>query len=173
MAERGAWPLSVRSRHAAPLKVRLLSLMLLPACAPAAAPISSLPISSPAEQRLAYVKALAWGDMAGYEAAYADRANTPALYPGLNWSRDGCSAPSGLDLGYGEIFRPACNHHDFGYRNLKVLERTPENRETTDHAFYADMRAICGALPPLRQPECGAAALIYESGVRLGGSSHF
>ena len=131
------------------------------------------PGAEDAQGRLAYVKALAWGSMSSYEAAYADQVGGRALYPGLDWSRDGCSAPPGLDLGYGEVFRPACNIHDFGYRNLKVLERTPENRETTDHAFYADMRAICAALVWIKQPECGAAALIYESGVRLGGESHF
>ena len=148
----------------------------------AAAPFSGVPASGtarppgqavPTQDRLAYVKALAWGSMTSYQAAYADQASANALYPGLDWSRDGCSAPSGLDLGYGEVFRPACNLHDFGYRNLKVFERTPENRETTDHAFYADMLVICGALPLIRRPECHAAALIYESGVRLGGESHF
>lgn len=136
-------------------------------------PFSGDPAVLSAQARLAYVKALAWGSMSAYEAAYADQASANTLYPGLDWSRDGCSAPSGLDLGYSEVFRPACNIHDFGYRNLKVLERTPENRETTDHAFYADMLVICQTLPWVRRPECCTAAFIYESGVRLGGESHF
>ncbi|WP_293910053.1 phospholipase A2 [Deinococcus sp.] len=146
---------------------------LLAACAPAASPTSAAAEPLNAQGRLAYVKALAWGSMQNFEAAYASQASNDAPYPDLDWSRDGCSAPPGLDLGYGEVFRPACNIHDFGYRNLRVLERTPQNRETTDHAFYADMQAICAALIWIKRPECSAAALIYESGVRLGGTSHF
>lgn len=58
---------------------------------------------------LQLVQTIALGSIANYDGYYAARAS----YPQFDWSRDGCSAPEGLGLGYRETFRPACNVHDF------------------------------------------------------------
>ncbi|MFC4452188.1 phospholipase A2 [Deinococcus sonorensis] len=137
---------------------------------PAAPVIHSLDLAS---DRLAYVKWVGWGTVANYDGQYASYAGTSLPYSGLDWSRDGCSAPDGLGLGYREDFRPACNVHDFGYRNLKVYERTDANRQTTDSAFYTNMKSICAAKSWYKRPACYSAAYAYYEGVRVGGSSSF
>ena len=126
-----------------------------------------------AGDRLAYIKRVAWGTVAAYNGQYASYAGTAQPYPGLDWSRDGCSAPDGLGLGYREDFRPACNVHDFGYRNLKVYQRTDSNRKTTDEALYSNTKAICTAKSWYKRPPCYAAAYAYYEAVRAGGGSSF
>lgn len=127
-----------------------------------------------ATDRLNYIKRTAWGTVSNYNAQYsAYSGSTTSPYPGLNWTRDGCSTPSGLGLGYTEDFRPACNVHDFGYRNLKVYQRTDANRATTDEAFYTNMKTICAAKSWYKQPACYSAAYAYYQGVRIGGGSSF
>lgn len=126
-----------------------------------------------ATDRLAYIKGVAWGSVAYYDGQYAHYAGSGGPYPGLDWSRDGCSAPDGLGLGYREDFRPACNEHDFGYRNLKVFERTEANRQTTDDAFYSNMKSICAAKTWYKRPPCYAAAYAYDEAVRIGGEGSF
>ncbi|BDP41104.1 hypothetical protein DAETH_10730 [Deinococcus aetherius] len=126
-----------------------------------------------ASDRLAYIKGVAWGTVSGYNSQYGAYAGTTVPYSGLDWTRDGCSAPDGLGLGYREDFRPACNVHDFGYRNLKVYERTSANRLATDDAFYANMKTICAAKSWYARPGCYSAAYAYYQGVRVGGSGSF
>lgn len=126
-----------------------------------------------AGDRLAYIKRTGWGSVGNYNGQYAAYAFTGRPYPGLDWTRDGCSAPSGLGLGYREDFRPACNVHDFGYRNLKVYQRTDSNRKTTDEAFYTNMKAICAAKSWYKRPACYSAAFAYYEAVRVGGSDSF
>ena len=123
--------------------------------------------------RLAYVKSVGWGSTANYNGQYAAYAFSALPYPGLEWSRDGCSAPDGLGLGYREDFRPACNVHDFGYRNLRVFERTDGNRKTTDEVFHSNMDVICAAKSWYKRPACYSAAYAYYQGVRVGGGSSF
>ncbi|GGM06128.1 phospholipase A2 [Deinococcus aerophilus] len=137
---------------------------------PAAPAITGLDLNS---DRLAYVKRTGWGTVGNYNAQYAAYAFTGQPYPGLDWTRDGCSAPDGLGLGYREDFRPACNVHDFGYRNLKVYERTSANRKTTDEAFYTNMKSICAAKSWYKRPACYSAAYAYYQGVRVGGDDSF
>ena len=126
-----------------------------------------------ASTRLTFIKSVAWGSVANYNREYANQGATNAQIPGLDWSRDGCSAPDGLGLGYREDFRPACNVHDFGYRNLKVYERTDANRKTTDEVFHTNMKAICAAKSWYARPACYSAAYAYYQGVRVGGSGSF
>ncbi|ADV68275.1 phospholipase A2 [Deinococcus maricopensis] len=126
-----------------------------------------------ASTRLAFIKSVAWGSVANYNREYANQASTNASIPGLDWSRDGCSAPDGLGLGYREDFRPACNVHDFGYRNLKVYERTDANRKATDEAFHTNMEGICAAKSWYARPACYSAAYAYYQAVRIGGSGSF
>ena len=124
-----------------------------------------------AGERLNYIKRTAWGTVPDYDNQYAAYA-AGGPYPGLDWSRDGCSAPDGLGLGYREDFRPACNVHDFGYRNLKVYERTGDNRAATDEALYSNLKTICAAKSWAARPAC-SAAYVYYKGVRVGGNSSF
>lgn len=126
-----------------------------------------------ASTRLAFVKSVGWGTVPNYDREYANRAATDAVLPGLDWSRDGCSAPDGLGLGYREDFRPACNVHDFGYRNLKLYERTDANRRTTDEVFQTNMNGICAAKSWYKRPACYAASYAYYQAVRVGGSGSF
>ena len=126
-----------------------------------------------ASDRLAYIKRTGWGTVSNYNSQYSAYSGTSLPYTGLNWTRDGCSAPDGVGLGYREDFRPACNVHDFGYRNLKVYQRTDANRLTTDDAFYTNMKSICAAKSWYARPACYSAAYAYYQGVRIGGGSSF
>jgi len=126
-----------------------------------------------ASDRLAYIKRTGWGTVANYNSQYGAYAGTALPYSGLNWTRDGCSAPDGVGLGYRDDFRPACYVHDFGYRNLKVYEQTSSNRLATDDAFYVNMKAICAAKSWYARPACYSAAYAYYQGVRIGGGSSF
>lgn len=126
-----------------------------------------------ASDRLAYIKRTGWGSVANYTTQYGAYAGTALPYSGLDWTRDGCSAPDGLGLGYREDFRPACHVHDFGYRNLKIYERTSSNRLATDDAFYANMKGICAAKGWYARPACYSAAYAYYQGVRIGGGGSF
>lgn len=38
--------------------------------------------------------------------------------PPYNWTTDGCSVPGGM-APYAKLFTPACELHDFGYRELR------------------------------------------------------
>lgn len=54
--------------------------------------------------------------------------------PDLDWSSDGCS--SSPDNPFGFPFTPACDRHDFGYRNYKRQSRfTESNRLRIDDNF--------------------------------------
>lgn len=132
------------------------------------------PAAGPAapDLRLAYIKTVAWGSVAQYDAQYASFAGTSGPFPDLNWERDGCST-QGFGLGYTEDFRAACNVHDFGYRNLSKWERTDANRKTTDQNFHRNMQAICAAKSWLKRPPCYVVAQAYYDAVRLAGSSKF
>ncbi|WP_394649018.1 phospholipase A2, partial [uncultured Deinococcus sp.] len=99
----------------------------------ACAPRLDVPAAPAASARLTYIGRVAWGEVAAYEAEYAAQDRAP--FAGLDWSRNGCSAPAGLGLGYRELFRPACNVHDFAYRNLGREAHTPENRLRSDAAL--------------------------------------
>lgn len=137
---------------------------------PAAPELSGLDLAG---DRLAYIKRVGWGSVPAYNTEYVNQSAVNARYPGLDWTRDGCSAPDGIGLGYREDFRPACNVHDFGYRNLRVYERTSANRLATDDAFYVNMKVICEAKSWYKEPPCYAAAYAYYQGVRIGGSGSF
>lgn len=135
--------------------------------------VSSVSAQDLFTDRLNYIKRIGWGTVSNYNANYNAYSGTNLPYTLLDWSRDGCSAPSGLGLGYREDFRPACNVHDFGYRNLKLWERTDANRATTDDVFYTNMKAICAAKSWYARPACYSAAWAYYEGVRIGGGSSF
>lgn len=123
--------------------------------------------------RLVYIKKVAWGKIARYNQQYAAYAKTSRPFPGLDWSRDGCSAPKGLGLGYRNDFRPACYVHDFAYRNLKVYQRTEYNRKISDQVFHTNMKSICKAKKWYKRPACYVVAYAYYKVVRIGGKKSF
>ncbi|MGD9702720.1 MAG: phospholipase [Acidimicrobiia bacterium] len=106
-------------------------------------------------------------------------AHTPAA---LDWSSDGCSTP--LPVGLGDTgrsynFRAACQRHDFGYRNHKLLDRragehgwwwNETTRRRIDDRFLADMVASCTSRPWTQRASCRAWAQVYYRAVRLAGS---
>jgi hypothetical protein len=89
----------------------------------------------------------------------------------LVWESDGCSAPV---VGSGPFdFTLACNRHDFGWRNLRGLDRgdTPlwhiGNKDRVDAGFLVDMRTRCASLSGLSRMGCDTTARVYYTAVRL------
>jgi hypothetical protein len=84
----------------------------------------------------------------------------------LDWSSDGCSHVP--DDPFGFTFLPACQRHDFGYRNYKRQSRfTEPHRKEIDDNFRSDMYSICAG-----NVGCQRTADVYYWGVRkLGGVS--
>ena len=127
-----------------------------------------LPINRPE-----FVKAVAWSPAPQSEAVTRRRDLIDTSHPDLNWSTDGCFRPPGVDFGSSQTFRPARLVHDIGDHNLRVLERTPGNREQTDQAFYTNMETICDRRPPPECPSCSVVNFVYEEGVRIGSAALF
>ncbi len=142
------------------------------------------PPSEPAV--LTYVKSVGWGTVDHYDHEYIfmSSGNTPFLNQ-LDWSRDGCSVPElitkartnnlpitvaqGIINKYSERFRPACNVHDFGYRNIPRYQKTEGNRARTDDVFLGNMRDICHHRPWYQRPICRIAAWSFHKVVRAFG----
>lgn len=90
---------------------------------------------------------------------YYDFVRHPHTAP-FDWSTDGCSVPvfaqaaafvPSPSLGFGlehamDVFRPACELHDFGYRNFGKglhLSQNENTRAWIDHRFWREMARIC------------------------------
>ncbi|KAE9977195.1 hypothetical protein EG328_002160 [Venturia inaequalis] len=90
-------------------------------------------------------------------------------YDLYDWSSNGCSyAPS-------KKLEPCCHRHDFGYRNYQKAQGcTNDDRKKVDKQFCRDMVGVCekkgwfGSLV-----FCRAKAVVYYTGVRLGGKTSF
>ena len=66
--------------------------------------------------------------------------------PPFTWTDDDCSTFAGRQLP--AEFRPACERHDFGYRNYGIGLRLGDNEDTRfwiDQILLQDWRAICEA----------------------------
>jgi Prokaryotic phospholipase A2 len=96
----------------------------------------------------------------------------------FDWSNDGCSAPLVGDTGMSFNFRDPCRRHDFGYRNLKLLEqrygsgRTYWNsatRKQVDQQFLADMKAHCRGRAITLRAQCFSWAETFYAAVRIAG----
>jgi len=120
---------------------------------------------------LQLVQTIALGSIANYEYFY----NVRASYPQFDWSRDGCSAPEGLGLGYRDTFRPACNVHDFGYANFPRFPSlyNETGRKLADDNFLVNMNSICRPKSLLSRAACYSAAYAYYSAVRVAGWAYF
>lgn len=96
--------------------------------------------------------------------------------PWFDWSTDLCSAPLVGSTGRSFDFRSPCRRHDFGYRNLHLLERrygtgstywNSTSRQRVDQLLRADMRDHCASRPWYDQPTCYAWAETFYAAVRL------
>lgn len=143
-----------------------------------AAPIATillvLGLASPAaaatlNQKLAVLSAWTQPTAASYNAWNAARVNQAnwAGY-GFDWSTDYCSASPDRPLGFD--FRISCWHHDFGYRNYKVVGAFKANKARVDDAFHRDMRAKCATYSSIVRPSCYSVAwTYYQAVVAFGG----
>ncbi len=98
--------------------------------------------------------------------------------PWFDWSTDFCSAPLVGNTGRSFNFTDACRRHDFGYRNLRLLEWrygidfwNSTERRRVDQQFLADMKHHCWARPWYDEPTCLAWAATFYSAVRLVGGA--
>jgi hypothetical protein len=94
-----------------------------------------------------------------------------------DWSTDFCSAPLVGNTGRSFDFTNACRRHDFGYRNLHLLDRrwgghhwSASSRKHVDQRFLADMRDHCHHRAWWMRPTCYAWAQTYYAAVRLAGN---
>ncbi|ATY59256.1 phospholipase A2 [Cordyceps militaris CM01] len=85
----------------------------------------------------------------------------------LDWSSDGCtSAP---DNPFKFPFEPACQRHDFGYRNYKAQGRfTSDGRYRVDLNFEKDMVYQCEGVSAKKS--CWSLAQVYYYAVRAFGA---
>ncbi|MBI4882478.1 MAG: hypothetical protein HY826_00320 [Actinobacteria bacterium] len=98
--------------------------------------------------------------------------------PRFDWSTDNCSAPLIGDTGRSFNFRDPCRRHDFGYRNLQLMERryagagaywNATNRRRVDEMFLADMRTHCRSRSLPLRPTCQVWAETFFRAVRIAG----
>jgi len=112
----------------------------------------------------------------------------------FDWTTDGCSAPVIGDEGRSFNFSAACRRHDFGYRNLKLLDRryncaeiTPDSvcsvnswsygqywnsqqRIRVDEQFQRDLLDSCASRTRTFRMRCDAWAITFFHSVRaIGG----
>lgn len=106
--------------------------------------------------------------------AVADRGGDPRL----DWSTDYCSAPLVGNTGWSFDFHGPCRRHDFGYRNLRLLERrygtggtywNSTNRKRVDDRFYADMLNHCATRAWWLRASCRNWARTFYLAVRVAG----
>ncbi|KAJ6785525.1 hypothetical protein PWT90_03816 [Aphanocladium album] len=84
----------------------------------------------------------------------------------VDWSSDGCS--SSPDNPFGFPFEPACQRHDFGYRNFKAQNRFDSGgRSRIDSNFKTDLNFQCEKVSA--KGSCRALANVYYAAVRMFG----
>ncbi|MER6839423.1 phospholipase [Streptomyces platensis] len=87
----------------------------------------------------------------------------------LDYSSDGCSwapdKPSGFN------FLPACQRHDFGYRNFKKQHMfTKNNKRLIDNMLARDMYGVCNKYGAVKRNACKGIASHYYAAVSGAGS---
>jgi hypothetical protein len=94
-----------------------------------------------------------------------------------DWSTDFCSAPLVGNTGRSFNFTDSCRRHDFGYRNLHLLDRrwgghhwNTDARKHVDRQFLSDMRSHCHTRSWWDRPTCYAWAQTFYTAVRLAGN---
>ena len=95
----------------------------------------------------------------------------------FDWTTDLCSAPLVGSTGLSFDFRNPCRRHDFGYRNLRLLDRrypgahywSATNRLRVDGVFLADMTEHCRTRSAVLRTQCLSWAHTYYLAVRVAG----
>ena len=94
----------------------------------------------------------------------------------FDWSTDLCSAPLVGNTGRTFNFTNSCRRHDFGYRNLQLLDRrygvghwNSATRRRVDQQFLLDMKRHCWSRPWYDEPTCLAWAETFYAVVRIAG----
>lgn len=154
---------------------------VVPASSAASPAGSVVPATASPASDWASVEALAF-DTALFEFSVIARdLQHPRHDPRLDWSTDHCSAPLIGNTGRSFDFTASCRRHDFGYRNLRLLERrwgwgsrywNPTNRERVDRRFLADMLGHCAGRSWWLRWSCRTWAWIYFGAVRTAGGLH-
>ena len=122
----------------------------------------------------AYVQYQLYGVSLG---TFLTTAGSPGRDPWFDWSTDYCSAPLVGNTGLSFDFHGPCRRHDFGYRNLQLLDRrygaggywNGTNRRRVDQQFLADMKAHCRGRAVWLQASCFSWAETFYAAVRLVG----
>jgi Prokaryotic phospholipase A2 len=111
-----------------------------------------------------------------YSTPIAGFVNAVDSDPWFDWSTDLCSAPLVGNTGRSFNFTNACRRHDFGYRNLVLLDHryggghwSSASRQRVDLLFRSDMRNHCYSRPWYDEPTCLAWAETFYRVVRLVG----
>lgn len=87
----------------------------------------------------------------------------------FDWESDGCSC-SPDDIGKFD-FLPSCKRHDFGYRNMKKLNRFNEaTRKRVDDNLRDDLYNLCNTFGVLDKLKCRGIAELYYASVRNFGN---
>ena len=143
---------------------------------------SFLTVSSPASAGSAHSASadLAYVEYQMYSvsiSAFTDAANSTGDR-WFDWSTDWCSAPLVGSTGRSFDFRASCRRHDFGYRNLRLLEFryagggrywNSTSRLRVDQQFLRDMKAHCRARPWYEEATCRLWADSFYGAVRAAG----
>lgn len=159
-------------RKLVPLLVAVTSVLTVLSPASAGLASSASGRSGPADlavvERLLYATSL---------SAFVRTANAPPDR-WFDWSTDHCSAPLVGNTGLSFNFTDACRRHDFGYRNLQLLERrygtgatywNATSRLRVDRLLVADARANCATRAITLRTQCRAWAQAFYVAVRLAG----
>jgi len=98
--------------------------------------------------------------------------------PWFDWSTDWCSAPLVGSTGRSFDFRAPCRRHDFGYRNLQLMERrygsgatfwNAAGRQRVDRQLQTDMNEHCRSRRWSERSTCLAWAHTFFAAVRVAG----
>jgi hypothetical protein len=151
-------------RHVVRVLVAVTSVVLT-----VASPAFAGPTNSEQADR-AYVEQMLYAtSMSGFIAAVNSD-------PWFDWTTDLCSAPLVGNTGRSFNFTKPCRRHDFGYRNLRLLDEryggghwNSTSRRRVDQQFLADMRSHCRARPWYDEPTCFAWAEAFYAAVRIAG----
>ena len=113
----------------------------------------------------AYRELMFSSNMSTFQAA--KRARNPSCW---TWTDDGCShAPDELPLTNYD-FKPACQRHDFGYRNGKKLNRFNDAlKREVDDQLKEDLYKVCAkytGLSSFNGVACRRVADVYVAAVR-------
>ena len=134
-----------------------------------ASPVSAGSVHSALADEATVERLLYFTSMSGFVAAVG-------VDPWFDWTTDLCSAPLVGSTGRSFNFGNSCRRHDFGYRNLQLLDRrygpghwNSATRRRVDQLLLADMRRHCWSRPWYDEPTCLAWAETFYAVVRLAG----